>query len=101
MEINVGEYGYDLLCNANYDLSSASSLMVAITRPDASTLSVPATLGTIDVTTDKGVYSANHYARYTLVDGDLSVVGEYLVRLTYLDSTKKLVSVPDSFVVYE
>lgn len=102
MELNIGEYGCDLYCNANYDLSSASSLSLAITRPDKTLLTVIATRGTVDaVIPSKGTFAANQYAKYTLADGDLNQAGEYIVRLTYLDGTKKLISVPDNFKVYE
>lgn len=102
MELNIGEYGSDLYCNANYDLSSASSITLDITRPDGTKLSVAATRGTVDATiAGEGTFAANSYAKYTLVDGDLNQAGEYRVRMTYLDGTKKLISVPDSFVVYE
>ena len=100
MTINVGEYGHDLNLNVNYDISAATSLQLVITRPDETTITGVPTVGMVDlVTEDDGTYPAKKYCIYKFVDGNLNQEGEYLVRLTYQDSTKRLISDPTSFTV--
>lgn len=100
MTMNAGEYGiaYDL--NVNYDLSSATSLLMSFTRPDGTTFSGVPVMGAVDlVTNGLGTFLAHQYCTYTFVNGDLNQAGDYIARLTYTDSTKRLISDPTSFSV--
>ena len=99
--MNVGEYGLALNINVNYDLSAAISLVLAFVRPDTTIFTgVPTAPATPLVKPDQGTFAANQYARYIFKSGDLTVPGTYLVRLTYLDISKKLISDVTSFDVY-
>jgi hypothetical protein len=100
MTMNVGEYGLNLNLNVNYDISAATSLQLTITRPDATTITGAPTVGLVDlVTTDDGTYPAKQYCTYKFASGDLTKAGDYAVRLTYTDSTKRLISDLTSFTV--
>jgi hypothetical protein len=98
--MNVGEYGQVFNLNVNFDISAATSLQLAITRPDNTTITAVPTVGLVDlVTTDDGTYLAKKYCKYTFVAGDLNQAGEYTARLTYTDASKRLISDPTSFTV--
>ena len=100
MTMNVGEYGLVFNLNVNFDISAATSLQLAITRPDGTAITGTPTVGAVDlVTTDDGTYLAHKYCIYTFVAGDLNQAGDYIARLTYTDSTKRLISDPTSFSV--
>jgi hypothetical protein len=100
MTINVGEYGLALNLNVNYDISAATALQLAITRPDGTLVTGVPTVGLVDlVTGDDGTYPAKQYCTYKLVSGDLNQAGTYTTRLTYTDATKRLISDPTSFTV--
>lgn len=97
--INVGEYGivYDL--NVAFDISAATSLSIAITRPDGTTINGVPAVGAVDLVTDEGTFAAHEYCSYTFAAGDLSQAGNYIARVTYQDATKRLISDPTSFSV--
>lgn len=100
MTMNVGEYGLVFNLNVNFDISAATSLQLAITRPDNTTINGVPTVGAVDLlTNDDGTYLAHKYCTYTFVNGDLTQPGDYLARLTYTDGTKRLISDPTSFTV--
>lgn len=100
MTMNVGEYGLDFNLNVNYDISAATALQLVITRPDGTQITGVPTVGAVQlVTTDQGTFAANKYCIYKFQDGDLNQVGDYLARLTYTDSTKRLISDSTSFTV--
>lgn len=100
MTINVGEYGLALNLNVNYDISASTALQLLITRPDGTTITGVPIVGLVDlVTTDDGTYPAKQYCTYKFAAGDLIQAGDYTVRLTYTDSTKRLISDPTSFSV--
>ena len=102
--MNVGEYGLALNVNVNYTLTGFTTLTLDITRPlgtaisrtgaDVTAPAVPLVTGT-----DMGTFAANQYAKYTIKAGDLTEAGEYTVRLTYTDATKRLISDATSFTV--
>jgi hypothetical protein len=100
MTMNVGEYGLVFNLNVNFDISTATSLQLAITRPDGTTINTVPTAGLVDlVTPDQGTFLAKQYCKYAFANGDLNQAGEYLARLTYQDATKRLISDPTSFTV--
>jgi hypothetical protein len=100
MTINVGEYGIAFDLNVNYDLSGATLLEMRFTRPDGTTFTGVATRGAVPlVTVDQGTFAANKYATYVFKDGDLTLPGDYPVRLAYTDASKRLISDPTSFAV--
>lgn len=99
MTMNVGEYGLVLNLNVNFDISAATSLQMAITRPDGTAIAGVPTVGLVDLVTDDGTFPAKQYCKYTFVNGDLNQAGDYIVRVTYNDATKRLISDPTSFTV--
>lgn len=101
--MNVGEYGLSFNLNVNYNISAFTSLSLVITRPGLTLITrtngdvtVPAVAL---VTSDMGTFAANEYAKYIIQVGDLTEAGEYLVRLTYTDAGKRLISDSTSFTV--
>ena len=100
MTMNVGEYGLDFNLNVNYDISAATALQLVITRPDGTQITGVPTVGPVPlVTSDQGTFAANKYCTYRFQNGDLNQAGDYLARLTYTDSTKRLISDSTSFTV--
>lgn len=101
--MNVGEYGIAFNLNVNYNISGFTALSLVIISPGGTIttrtqadVTVPATPL---VTTDMGTFAANQYARYVFKIGDLAEAGEYTVRLTYTDASKRLISDSTSFTV--
>lgn len=93
--MNVGEYGLNYRLNTNYDMSAFTGLSLAFTRPDGTVITKTspsvAVVGT-DLDTPLGTFAANHHIVYTFVDGDLTLIGDYSVRLTYSAAGKRLIS---------
>lgn len=91
MTFNVSEFGRRLIVNANYNLAAYSQLELVFTRPDGSMFIRTNPAITISasplVTLDAGTLAANEYVMYTMQLGDLTVPGDYLVRLSYTDAT--------------
>lgn len=102
MSLNITEFGLAFNLNVNFDLSAATSLLLEFLRPDLTVFTgTPTAPATPIVTEDQGTFSANEYARYLFQQGDLTVPGDYIVRLIYVDAgPKRLVSEPASFAVY-
>lgn len=102
MSLNITEYGLAFNLNVNFDLSAATSLLLEFERQDGTKFTGVPTAPTVAVVTpDQGTFSANQYARYVFQDGDLTVPGDYIVRLIYMDAgPKRIVSEPVSFPVY-
>lgn len=102
MSLNVSEYGLAFNLNVNFDLSAATSLLLEFLRPDLTVFTgVPTAPAVPILTDDQGTFSANQYARYVFQQSDLTVPGDYIVRLIYMDAgPKRLVSEPASFEVY-
>lgn len=101
--MNVGEYGISYNLNVNFNISGFTSLSLSFTRPDGTSFArvngdviVPAVPL---VTDDLGTFAAYEYCSYLFKVGDLTVDGEYLVRLAYTDASKHLVSDVASFEV--
>lgn len=97
--MNVGEYGISFNLNVNYDISAATALSLAITRPDGTTITGTPTAGAVDLVTPLGTFPAHQYAAYVFAQGDLTVPGTYSARLTYTDSNKRLKTPPVAFTV--
>ena len=85
--MNVNEYGIQLQMGVSFNMINHTSLMFNFTRPDATTFSRTGSLGIIPVSTPAGNFAANTYANYTFVNGDISQVGDWQVRLVYQDAT--------------
>lgn len=102
MSLNITEFGLAYNLNVNFDLSAATSLVLDFQRPDGTKFSgVPTAPAVSVLTDDQGTFLANQYARYVFQEGDLTVPGDYIVRLIYVDAgPKRLVSEPASFAVY-
>lgn len=100
MTMNVGEYGLVLNLNVNFDISAATTLQLAITRPDGTVVNGVPTVGAVDLSTsDQGTFAAKQYCIYKFQTNDLNQAGNYTARLTYTDATKRLISDPTSFSV--
>ena len=103
--MNANEYGVIFRFSTGYDMSGFTGLSLTFTKPDASTLTVtnlsssPVTLGSINVATTLGTFASHQYVNYTFAAGDINQAGTYTVRLTYTDSTKKLISDPATFTI--
>jgi hypothetical protein len=97
---NMGEYGIAYDVNTNYDMSAATSVQMAITRPDGTKITAPATVGMVDlVTPSMGTFAAKKYCTYVFQDGDLDQAGDYSARVIYTDASKRLISDPVGFTV--
>lgn len=100
MTMNVGEYGLALNLNVNYTLTGYTSLTMNFMRPDGTTFtSTGVTVPNTPFVAADGTYAASQYARYVFTAGDLNQAGDYKVRLTYQDATKRLVSDVAGFTV--
>lgn len=100
--MNVDEYGVVFMLNTDFNMASYTALSLTFTKPDGSTLAktTGVTVGSVDVVTDDGsTFSANEYARYTFVNGDVDQSGEWSARLTYTDAGQRLVSEVAEFTV--
>lgn len=100
--MNVGEYGLAFNMNVNYDLSSYTTLSLAFTRPDGTVFTATnpqVTISASPLTTTLGTFAANQYVNYITATGNITVPGTYSVRLTYTDSTKRLISDTATFTV--
>lgn len=98
--MNVNEYGILLQFGVSFDLSANTSLSFTFTKPDNTTLTKTGTLGTVTITTTLGTFSANTYATYRFISGDVDQAGDWSVRLTYLDaSPARLISTIGVFTV--
>ncbi len=66
------EYGIRFILGVSYDMSGETDLQFHFIKPDCiSELFVEGELGTTEITTDAGIFSANTWAYYDFVDGDL------------------------------
>jgi hypothetical protein len=98
--MNVNEYGVVLQFGVSFNMSAESSLSLTFTKPDEVTLTVPAVLGTVDITTPVGTFSAYTYVTYTFIEGQVDQAGRWSARLTYQDaSPAQLISTPGFFMV--
>lgn len=88
-----------LLVSAGYNISDATSLVIKITRPDGSILTVAGTVGSKDAYTWNGLYEAGTYAVYQPVAGDINLLGSYQVDLTYKGPTLHPVLLHNNFFV--
>ena len=88
--MNVGEFGKYIYANTNYDMSGFTALTMTITRKDGTIITRTNPAVSISasayVSADLGTFTANQYMIYKVQAGDLTVPGEYLVRLKYNDS---------------
>lgn len=101
--MNVGEYGTFYYLNVNFDMSDYTKLTLEFVRPGGTkftrhedSVSVPIA---DYVSVFGGTLPANQYIKYKWRDGDLAIEGEYIVRLTYYNGDKQLVSDAASFRV--
>lgn len=94
--MNANEFGIDIAFNVNFTLTGATTLSLAITRPDGTLLTVVPTIGAVSL----GSFLANQYAIYRTVLGDINQAGTYTARLTYNDALpSRLISDIASFTV--
>jgi DUF971 family protein len=84
--MNAGEKGIIYHLNVNFNISAFTALTLTFTRPDGSTFtgtSPDVTAPAVPVVTELGTFAANQYAKYFIKAGDLTVEGDYSVRLTF------------------
>lgn len=84
--MNVNEYGVVFQFGVSFNMSAQTSLSLTFTKPDGTTLTVAAGLGIVDVQTPLGLFSADTYATYTFLNGQVNQSGAWTVRLTYQDA---------------
>lgn len=99
--MNLGEYGTILYFSTGYDMSAKTTLTITFTKPDATTLTKTATVGSGNVTTTAGVFVDKMYAQYTFATGDVDQAGTWSARVTYTDAVPKhLISDSATFVIH-
>jgi hypothetical protein len=79
-----------ILVSSGFNISDATSLVIKITRPDGSILTVSGTVGTKNAYTWVGLFEAGTYATYQPVEGDINLLGGYQIDLTYFGPTINL-----------
>ena len=78
--MRVGEYGFTIRINTDFDLSGNTAMELNITHPDTTKTTHPMTLGTTEVIADGlGVFKAAEYAEYIVQPNDFTQVGAYSV----------------------
>ena len=81
--MRMGEYGFTIRVNSDFDLSANTLLTLNVTHPDSSTSSHAMTLGAVDLTVDSlGMFKANEYAEYIVQQNDLTQTGSHTVSVT-------------------
>lgn len=99
--MNLNEYGVVLQFGVSFNMVSETSLSLAFTKPDGTTLTVPAVLGIVDISTELGTFTGYTYVTYTFTSGQVDQTGQWSVRLTYKDaSPAQLISTPGYFTVH-
>ena len=88
----VGEYGRVLNFNTQFDMSGYTSLNITFIRPDGTTFSPPAILGTVSILSPSETFLANQYCVYVFAIGDLNQLGTYTARVSYADTTRHLLT---------
>lgn len=102
--MRVGEYGIVFYLNTRLDISAFTSLSLAFTKPDNTTLTKTnpdVAIGDTDVVTSLGTFLANQYVTYTFQDGDVELFGEWMAQLTVNDGTRNLITAATTFAVDE
>lgn len=102
--MNVGNYGNTFVggtgySGAGFDLSAYTNLTLVFTLPDGAELTVESpdvVLGVINYTLPNGrVFNANQYVTYVFLVDQVTVAGNWRVRLIYDDD---VVVPPDHFI---
>lgn len=102
INVNVGEYGIAVAMGLNYNITGYTALGITLIRPDLTSLdrsTAFVTVGAVDLATEFGTFAAGQYAIYLIQPGDLTIPGQYIIRLTYTDASKRLVSDAAGFMV--
>lgn len=85
-----GEVGRRIYCDTDFDMSANSGITIILTKPDGSSVSKAAILGTVDYTTSSGtVFAANEYAYYDTEAGVIDQLGVWDAHVKYDDATPK------------
>ena len=81
--MRIGEYGFTIRINVDFDLSANTLLTLNVTHPDNSTAAKTMTLGTSDLKVDSmGMFKANEYVEYIVKSADFTQSGTHTVSLT-------------------
>lgn len=100
--MNVNEYGIYFLFSTGFDMRDFTGLEIHFTKPDGSALVVTnpdVSVGTTNVTTTIGPFTAYKYAQYVFKDGDVDQTGTWSARVVYDDSTQHLISDVATFTI--
>ena len=97
--MNVGQWGSTLYVSTGFNMSAYTTLQLLFTKPDLSTMTVTAVLGTTTQTINGVTLTANEYVSYTFATGDLDQVGNWTVQVLYTDAVQHLPSNQVSFPV--
>lgn len=99
--MNVNEYGSTLYLSTGFNMASYTQLQVQFQRPDGTTFTRPAVLGTTTFTDPvSGItFTANEYAKYITQTGDINQAGAWFVKVIYTDPVQYLPSNYSGFAV--
>ena len=98
--LNKGEYGQTVYANMGEDVSSGTTFTIILEPQGGSKLTKTATVGATNITVDDQDLIANEYIQYTIIDGDLTYVGNWRLKgECVLTSTNKVISDYSNFEV--
>lgn len=102
----VGEYGMIFRILLDMDVSDYTTLKIVFTKPSGSTVTVDSdsngvTVGTVDVTTDIGTFTANEYIVYTVEQSVIDEAGTWTMRAIYEASKVRRITKDITFTVVE
>lgn len=99
MTIKVGEIGKVINLITGYDMSSATTVSVVLTKPDGTTTTKTGSSVVVGTTTS-GNLIANEYFEYTTEASDIDQAGTWGIYGIYEDGTpKKFLSTEADFIV--
>lgn len=94
--MRVGDYGFTIRIDTDFDLSGTTLLELNIEFPDSSTTTYTMTLGTTSITIGSlGAFLANEYAEYIAQVDDFNQSGTYTISLSATWGTTKKFKTPD------
>ena len=90
--MRVGDFGFTIRIDTDFDLSGATTLTLNVARPDATTTTFAMTLGTVERNIGNvGKFLPNEYAEYIAQANDFDQAGTYTISLTAnFDATQQL-----------
>lgn len=95
------EIGKRITINVGQDISTATSVGMVFIKPDDTTLTVTATIGTTSLTTDCDIIPANEWIYYDFVSGNLDQSGTWRIKSKVIIGSQTLYGPFDKFKVLE